>query len=698
MRRLFLFLIISLTIISRHGIAQNIADSAAVEKMITGKPLARQAKMLDSMALILQSRQPARAIEYANRALKILRDPAANARKSVGEPLTTLAKIYKRLGDVERAKQLLRQAEDTNIAVGNTPGLITTYLDFGTLYYMTGDYANSIAYFNKVTALAEKDKDRLSEALAQTNVGNAYYMLGEFDKAQALYRASYKTYVSMNDSSHAVLTLDNIANVYAAKDDYDSSFIIHRQALAQLKRIGDGAQLSESYNNFGTLFDQKGELDSAVYYFRLGVNSAHDASYSMGEASSLLNLGDLEMNHGKLGEAEADLEHAVDVCNRSGLPQIKAECYKRLILINEQGKQSDRALLYYHKLDSLKDSLFNVEKAKQLANFRTRFEVDQKDKNFQLQTVELERKQAALGRSQVLNYAFAIGSFLLVLLIFIFIRTNIQRRKTNRLLAEQNAVIANKNKDITDSINYAQRIQVSVLPDERILRTIFPESFLLYRPRDIVSGDFYWFAEKDRRLYVACADCTGHGVPGALVSVVGVNMLNQIIGLPGTPDTGEVLKLLHRFVVQALNKDVNSRDTKDGMDIALLCFDRDKKELLFSGAGRPLFVADENGVQLIKGDRFSVGGEKAYDDDTAYTVHRIAMKPGTTFYLTTDGFTDQFGEKTGKKFLIKRFGELLESTHRRPMNEQQDIILRSFEEWKGRQEQIDDVLVMGIKV
>jgi serine phosphatase RsbU (regulator of sigma subunit) len=211
-----------------------------------------------------------------------------------------------------------------------------------------------------------------------------------------------------------------------------------------------------------------------------------------------------------------------------------------------------------------------------------------------------------------------------------------------------------------------------------------------------VSGDFFWLAKKENRLYIAVADCTGHGVPGALVSVIGVNMLNKVIELPGLPSPAEMLEVLHDLVIHALNKDATARDTNDGMDIGLLCIDEQEKKAWFAGAARPLHYFDGT-IHHVRGDRYSIAGEKKNTDEP-FAVHEIPLKSGMCFYLSSDGFADQFGEVSGKKFMTKRYQELLETIGPLHMHAQREKIDEAFTAWKGKLEQVDDILVIGIKV
>jgi serine phosphatase RsbU (regulator of sigma subunit) len=278
-----------------------------------------------------------------------------------------------------------------------------------------------------------------------------------------------------------------------------------------------------------------------------------------------------------------------------------------------------------------------------------------------------------------------------------------EKQKANTLLEEKNSaileqknIVSEKNKEITDSINYAKRIQDAMLPSHKILNEYFKENFVFYQPKDIISGDFYWATRKNDRVYIAAADCTGHGVPGALMSMIGISFLRQVINEMNVTDPAQVLNRLHDMVVQALNEDISVRDSKDGMDIALLMVDIGNRKAEFAGAVRPLYVADKNGLRVIKGDRFSIGGIKTMEE--SFTRIDIDLSSSTSFYMFSDGFADQFGQKSGKKYMIKRLQTLLSELNTIPMTEQQQKIASIFNDWKGTLEQTDDVLVVGLKV
>jgi ligand-binding sensor domain-containing protein/serine phosphatase RsbU (regulator of sigma subunit) len=282
---------------------------------------------------------------------------------------------------------------------------------------------------------------------------------------------------------------------------------------------------------------------------------------------------------------------------------------------------------------------------------------------------------------------------------FLKYRTSSIKRE-NKLLEEKveerTMELAQKNKDITSSIQYAKRIQLAILPPLEQIFKYFPESFLLYKPKDIVSGDFYWFGVKNDRKIIAVVDCTGHGVPGAFMSMIGHNLLNQIIIENGITSPEQILDALHKGVQSALKQGSNIVDTSDGMDVAICSISADNTDLQYAGAYRPLFIINGSMFDRIEADKLPIGGSQL-DAHRKYTLHTLPIKKGDTFYMSSDGYADQFGGEKGKKFMVKRFNELLISIQDKSMEEQGKILEDAFNNWRGDYQQVDDILVMGIR-
>ena len=265
----------------------------------------------------------------------------------------------------------------------------------------------------------------------------------------------------------------------------------------------------------------------------------------------------------------------------------------------------------------------------------------------------------------------------------------------NDTLTETLETVEEQRDEILSSIQYAQRIQASILPRDDYFQKLLPEHFILFQPRDVVSGDFYWLAESNSKIVLTAVDCTGHGVPGAFMSMVGNDLLNAIVKDKHISKANEILTQLHKDVRQALQQ--KETQTNDGMDMALVSIDLKNKILEFAGAKNPLIYIQNGELHQIKGDIMGIGGVQQ-ERERVFTAHEIDISKPTTFYLFSDGYQDQFGGKKGRKFMTKRFRELLFDIHKKPMQEQKSILETTLKDWRGKEEQVDDILVMGVRV
>ncbi len=270
-----------------------------------------------------------------------------------------------------------------------------------------------------------------------------------------------------------------------------------------------------------------------------------------------------------------------------------------------------------------------------------------------------------------------------------------QKAELERKVHERTSELEQKNRNILDNLHYAQRIQSAILPEIGLIYQTLTDSFIFYRPKDIVSGDFYTFSQKEGKVVIAAADCTGHGVTGAFLSMIGVSLMNQLVNERGYTQPAEILNHLNSGIVNALQQ--NTSDLSDGMDIAICTFDLNKRQLEFAGANRPLYLIRNGKFEEVKADKLAIGGFRL-KPNALFTNHQMELEQGDIIYLFTDGFADQFGGESGKKMLSKRLRELLISMQAMSMREQEIRLSGFFDEWKGTNEQVDDVLLIGIRV
>jgi serine phosphatase RsbU (regulator of sigma subunit) len=316
-----------------------------------------------------------------------------------------------------------------------------------------------------------------------------------------------------------------------------------------------------------------------------------------------------------------------------------------------------------------------------------------------LNTLELElnsaKKQITVqeekisSQRQMLLLAGACLLLLIVLLLFIY-RYNKEKKKTYLILKD-------KNKKITDSINYAQRIQESVLPSKEDIKKQLPESFVFYQPRDIVSGDFYWLSTIRDKTIIACVDCTGHGVPGAFMSLIGNTLLNEIVNEKEITNAAAILKNLHMQVSKVLHQNTGNTQNKDGMEMGLCVIDKSRNELEFAGAMHPLYLVKDNAISVIKPDIKGIGGDFTPNQEIEFKNQLIPLEKGLSVYLFTDGYMDQFGGPENKKFNIANFKKMLLEIQSMDMEKQQEVVSSTIQKWQGAQKQIDDMLVIGVR-
>jgi phosphoserine phosphatase RsbU/P len=294
--------------------------------------------------------------------------------------------------------------------------------------------------------------------------------------------------------------------------------------------------------------------------------------------------------------------------------------------------------------------------------------------------------------NSVFNIGLIIVSLLLVVSgIMMYSRFKI-KAESEKKLKVQNEIISQKNKDITDSINYSRKIQDAILPSQKSINELFAENFVFYKPKDIISGDFYWCAQNGDLKFFAVADCTGHGVPGALMSMLGTSLLKEIILTRNITNTSRVLNELRKLVIGALDEHSGS---KDGMDIALVCLDEKNNKLHFSGANNSAYVYMDNTFIELKADKQPIGQHMRMED---FSQNTIAIHDGAIVYLYTDGYADQFGGPKGKKFKYRQLNDLIKEVVTLPLAQQKEILNQKFEEWKNPLEQVDDVCVVGIRI
>ena len=672
-----------------------------IDKLLANKDFRQQLTLLDSISLTYRNENPSLALLYANKEVEIATNN--NDEKLLAQSLSTRSKVLKQLTDFDKAEIDLNQALTIYTKLNYKSGLTNVFTDLGTLNYLKGNFDAAIKFYLNCLKIADEVNDKSSQASVLNNIGNVYLMQQKEDKAIVYYQKAYELYKVLGDLERAALTLDNIGLVYSNKDDYQMALLYQVSALRIVEKLSNQQMLAETLMNVGALYQLMEKYDAALKYFEQAyeISVKIDSKYTT--IGCLINIGEAYKLRKNYELAISKTMEAYAISQEMGAKANLKKAAINLSDIYEELKQYDNALKYYKIYSETKDSILNEESFNQINELSAKYEADKKQKEIEILTKDNDLNDTKLKQQKTLTISLFIGIGLIVIMLLLVFYRYQEKRKANVLLEEKNSAIneqkelvVEKNKEITDSINYARRIQDAMLPSQKIVNEYFKDNFIFYQPKDIISGDFYWALRKDDKLYIAAADCTGHGVPGALMSMIGVTFLRQIINEMNITHTAEILNHLHSMVLSALNEDVNFRNSQDGMDVALLKIDLSNKKAQFSGAVRPLYVATSTGFEIIKGDRFSIGGIKTLEE--SFSSVEIDWLKGTSFYLFSDGLADQFGQQSCKKFKVKKLQDLLTDLNHQPMQEQYRCISELFNDWKGNLEQTDDVLLIGIKV
>ena len=447
----------------------------------------------------------------------------------------------------------------------------------------------------------------------------------------------------------------------------------------------------------GSVYILMGDTTNAMKYSMLGINYSKLSGNTYQLFTSYSNVANVLFIEKRYKESETYSLMSLQLASELGAMEGRKGNYKSLADLYKAMGEPEKANKYLEMYIAVNDSLISEARMKQMTGLEAKYQSVKKDKEL------LEEKSVSERKTSVL-YMLIIGLTLMVTLAVFAYRGYRNKKKflvqmtdAKQEIEIKSLELESRNKDITDSINYASKIQSAVLPNEETIYKSIPSLFILYKPKDIVSGDFFWFNEIDADNYLfVCADCTGHGIPGAFMTVIGSNLLNQTIIDNKIHQPSEILRKMDELLNVTLKQDINSTTgVQDGMDLALLKVNKVARQITITTAKRPVVFIRDKELQEIKGSKFSLGGMRS--GDKVFEEITIQYKENDMFYFFTDGITDQFGGEKGKKFSSKRLKELFLDIHENTPETQKTLLNIEIEKWKGSLEQVDDICVIGIR-
>lgn len=589
------------------------------------------------------------AISHSEQALELSKK--INYEKGLAYARLNLAICHFLKSRNEEAFPLLQLALEYFCQYPDEKGYVSTLLHIGNIYESYGDYEKALDFSQKALLKAKETKYIEGEGDVQAMLGLIYIRLADYKSAQKAYTESLKIRVQLGKQNAIASSLNRLAQSFCLSGNFDKALEYYSQSREIRENIENYSGISWTYLGLASTYEYMGKLDDANKYYSLGAD--HKETDIRCKAQCLIGSGRINRKLNKPGIALKELLEAKKIAKKLNAKPLQFEIYFELAKYYEMEGNALEALKNYKNYFILKEEVHNNETSNRLKNQQIVFAIEKSEKEkeiFQLRNVELK---SALD------------------------------------------VIAEKNKEITDSIHYAKRIQSALLPKNSYLNDILPDHFILYLPKDIVSGDFYWASCVEDKTVIVAADCTGHGVPGAFMSMLGTSFLDNIVNKKKTLDPAKIINKLREHVISALKQKDVDIDSRDGMDLGICVIDQTNSQLSFAGAYNPLCIVRNEELKVINADRMPVGIHSLKEEP--FTKHIIEINKGDRIYMFSDGFQDQFGGENGKKFKSAPFKRLLLETSKLNIPDQKLALYSFFMKWKREHPQLDDVIVVGIE-
>ena len=700
-------------------------------------------KAVDFYSLALKIKQN---LKFTDTDIKIKERNKKRNDRGIGISYNNIGNVYIRWGKYEEALKFYQKAERIFIELDFPQGLSSTSNNMGLIYDNLAQFTDTIR-LNKALSLFKqglKVNKELNNPYGiiegHNNIGNVYLQLANFHS-------------ELTEKDTIINSLDSITKMhYITKADnyYSKSLESYNEWLNITKEINFEQGNAQALLAIGTLYNNTKDWKNAKKYLQESLSKLLVVNDKHNQAICYNYLGSTYLQTKEHAKALKYLEKSKVLANEMGVKKVNIDNYALLSQVYEKENDYKNALIYFKTYIGKKDSLFSEKSDKILQELQTKYETEKKETEINLLNKDKELQDSQIKQQRMIIFGFIIVVIIISVFAFFIFRLFSQKKKANILLSEQKKEITSKNdelnqqnveisaqrdeietqrdnvekqkhiieeihSEVTQSIQYAKRIQSAILPQEKDISDFKNNKFIYFRPRDIVSGDFYWIKEyKDNTIYVA-ADCTGHGVPGAFMSMLGVTFLNEIVNRKDINKASLVLDALRASVIKSLHQTGAEGEQKDGMDLALIAINNKKSILEFAGANNPMYLVRKDETLIVneetlepilsQGDYnlFEVKADKMpigihLKGNIPFKNNIVKVNKADKIYIFSDGYPDQFGGPKGKKFMYKPFKKLLLGMQEESMQTQEAILDKAFLDWQGKLEQIDDVIIIGIEI
>ncbi len=684
------------------------------------------------------------ALVFYNRALKI--QDSIGEKKLSAICLNNIGMVYHLKGEYNKTIEYYNRSLKIREEIKDKKGVSDCMNNIGVVFMDQGNYSKALEYYFKTLNIKNELGDKRGIASILSNIGVTYSYKSELSpdtknndlNLSITYLAkALKLYIEMGNIKGIADCQINMCSKYFALKKYDESLKWAKDAMSNYEKIKDIRGVSTCYIDISDIYVHDKDYVKAIEYLYKSLNQRKEIGDKMGTAECYFKLGKIHNELEKYNLALDYFNKYLQLSKEMESIEDLRRCYEHLSLIHSKLNNYKKAFEYQVLFKQMQDSIINSDNTKKITQLEMNFEFEQKERE---QTLIQQQKDAVktieLKKQKLIKNAFIAGFILTLIFSFFIFRSYRINKKKNIILAaqkneileknfvlyqqneeitaqrdeietqkdeivKQHNIIEVKNKNITDSIRYAQQIQQAIHPKDELIKTHLPHSFIFLKPKDIVSGDFYWVSSNEDQniVYFSAVDCTGHGVPGAFMSIVGHNLLKQALNEQKLTSPSQIIDFISKNIYQQFRKQ-NESDTnyvKDGMDLALCKLNKEKLLLEYAGVHNPLYLIRNKQLTEYKADNYPIG-EPFCNDFLNYTNQHIYLQKEDVIYIFSDGFIDQFGGEKRKKFLNHRFKQTLLDLHSLPMEEQKTGLEKILTEWKGMNEQIDDILIMGVKI
>ncbi|MBK9284338.1 MAG: SpoIIE family protein phosphatase [Sphingobacteriaceae bacterium] len=701
-----------------------------------------RAKAHNSLASYYAKRDLLLARQYVNPAIKI--SSKAKYKRGLGDSYSIICNILMNSGKFDSAIYYNSLAAQTWEELGNRPRVVAMHGFRGDVEEAAGDYHLARKTFSACVQEYAEIGDTINMADAYIHLARMAMDNGKLDQAMEMFLKAKQLFELCRHEWGLVVVMNDMCTLYGERKQFDKKINAQRKVVELCYKVGKSNEAIIGIDNLGTAFLSVNNLDSAEFYFMKAYHLLKDLPEHRGRplvwshlavinhlrnrlpqaekyyfetkamyeavnnmsslAAVFTNLGELYFDMKKYNLSEEYYLKSKEIHEKLDAKPSLENVYNGLRKLYHALGKHDLSFEYGTKLVALKDTLYLENNQKAVEEMEAKFNSDQKEKELELKDSQLSNQRSEIKSQNLQKMILAIGaSTLLVIGILLLVGMN-RKRKANLLLESQKEeilsqkhIIEEKNKDITDSIRYAKRIQEAILPADELVDAALPEHFILYEPKDIVSGDFYWVQKHGDLSLFAVADCTGHGVPGALMSVVCSNALSRAVNEKKIFSPALILDEISAMINDTLRQQRQDSTIRDGMDIGLCVLNRRNGKLLYAGANNPVYLVKHGELLSLPANKQPVGSFLE-DYVKPFTEQEVQLEKGDLLFVFSDGFADQFGGEKGKKMKYKRLQELIRQSKELPMKEIKNKLLSEFKEWKGSREQVDDVCILGIRM